>query len=82
MGHASCAKINVAHELGRGAKLLTSASNHGEILRAYLFWLPESFRPASAFEPSKSQKAPGSQNAEAHYSKLLGFWLMGAVWLL
>jgi len=35
-----------------------------------------------AFEPFKSQKAPGSQKPEAHYNELLGFWLMGAVWLL
>jgi len=46
-----------------------------------LFELPGSFW-TSAFGSSKSQKALGSQKPEAHYSELLGFWLMGAVWLL
>jgi len=50
-------------------------------LQACLFGLPGSFW-VSAFEPFKSQKAPGSQKPEAHYNELLGFWLMGAVWLL
>jgi len=48
---------------------------------ACLFGLAGSFW-TSALGHSKGQKAPGNQKPKVPQSELLGFWLVGAFWLL